>query len=460
MSIQPDTADGLRRISPGVPSQPDLSELSQACSLPTRPRWYETRRVPGRWGLSAGLLLMFFLVGCSGGGNQPAPQADNDEDDMPAVVINPDPEARPAPRPGGGGAADAPRPREQAADTPAPTPSGTPRRGRTAVSADSPDAFWAWAEHPNFTLLDEIEQQDQQQKLLATDTFQFQQPKIDEDSSHFHIESRPETTVGSRDPQKMLPAHFTELPQYGYDPSGWPLRIQSSVDESVMVFIPAGVFTRGKDGADPHVGPEHSVYQGPYYIDLHEVTLQQFNAWRDSVTKSGGRPAAAPQNSQGNPQEPALGMLWRDAVAYLEYVHKELPTEAEWEKAARGPRGFDHPWGFGRPAWHQARQPGQISPVMQYPTDTSPFGVMDMAGNAREWCQDWYIPDAYSQAVKEGGEIPRNPAGPRRSGPQSLRVIRGNGSDWTLWHRSSGSLSDRLPDVGFRGVLRLPDEPS
>lgn len=375
-------------------------------------------------------LPTLFLCGCQGGGEGPAPPVAAPQDEQPAVVAVP-----------------------EVRQPLLAVPERAPQKSTPATV--SPDAHWTAPEHANFVFMDEVETQ---QKLIAN-LMRFRSPDSGNNSSHFDVVSTPPLTRGTKDPQKKLPAFFTELPQHGYDGSGWPLRIHSDIDQSEMVFVPAGTFIRGKDGAGEEFGPQHAVYLGPYYIDVREVTIEDFAAYREHVSSTGGRSPQQPINQPASEaRHPALGVTWRDAGLYLEYVHKQLPTEAEWEKGARGAGGFDHPWGYGRPAWHKSRTPGQISSVMEYPADTSPYGAMDMAGNAREWCSDWYSPTAYRQALMESGEVPRNPQGPKKSEPSSQRVVKGNGPNWVVWHRGSASLSDRPADVGFRGVLHLPAE--
>jgi formylglycine-generating enzyme required for sulfatase activity len=84
------------------------------------------------------------------------------------------------------------------------------------------------------------------------------------------------------------------------------------------------------------------------------------------------------------------------------------------------------------------------------------YGVFDLAGNAREWTSDWFDPQAHQEAAASGGRLARNWTGPRKAAIPGHRVIKGNGSDWSAWHRSSAEMSARLPDVGFRGVVRTP----
>ncbi len=276
--------------------------------------------------------------------------------------------------------------------------------------------------------------------------------------NEFQIENAPPDVTSGRKGRFTLPSRFVELPEFGYDASGWPRRIRCEADQSVMAYIPEGVFIQGKSNAAPNAGPEFSAYLSAYYIDIHEVTNENFRKYREFVSETSDRGPQPPLSENAPPEYPVAGVLWRDAVAYLEAIGKTLPTEAEWEKAARGAGGFDHPWGFGRAAWHEPRDLMQTSPIMTYPADRSPYGVFDMAGNVKEWCADWYHPEAYKQASDDSGQVPRNWEGPQTSEPKFTRVVKGNGSNWTVWHREGLGMSDRDPNVGFRGVLRIADD--
>jgi formylglycine-generating enzyme len=92
--------------------------------------------------------------------------------------------------------------------------------------------------------------------------------------------------------------------------------------------------------------------------------------------------------------------------------------------------------------------------VGSFRTDESPFGVLDMAGNAREWCQDFFAEDAYRQAPAPGSAAARNWAGPRTD-KASRRVVKGSPTGWELWARDGKPMSERSPQIGFRCVLRL-----
>jgi formylglycine-generating enzyme required for sulfatase activity len=217
-----------------------------------------------------------------------------------------------------------------------------------------------------------------------------------------------------------------------------------------MVWVPAGLFLQGHDGDDPTAAPMHPVELGGYYIDAHEVTLGRYmKFWKET------RPLPTrPANEGADENMPVLGISWRDAEAYLKWVGKELPTEAEWEKAARGPDKFAYPWGNGRVLWHKPRTTTQIDLVGSYPHDRSIYGAFDLAGNAREWCADFYTDDSYREAAGATGALVKDPKGPKIASPVGHRVVRGSASGWEVWRRSSGPMLAPTDDIGFRGVLR------
>lgn len=248
------------------------------------------------------------------------------------------------------------------------------------------------------------------------------------------------------------PSGFIAIAAAGASEEGLPRRIRCEKDGSEMALVPAGLFVQGMDGADEDAAPSHPVELSSFYIDVYEVTLGQYQKYWDVTRPLPRRPA----NHGGADDLPAVGITWKDATGYLEWVGKELPTEAEWEKAARGPNQFLYPWGNGRVLWHQSRTPEQIDPVGTFIADRSMYGVFDLAGNAREWCADLYADDAYLQAAGTTGAIVEDWTGPKTASKPAHRVVRGNADDWQVWHRSNAPMLAPDDDIGFRGVLRWP----
>jgi formylglycine-generating enzyme required for sulfatase activity len=250
-----------------------------------------------------------------------------------------------------------------------------------------------------------------------------------------------------------LPSGFVPIGSGGTSTSGLPWRVRCEADGAVMALVPEGVFTQGTNKGAPNAAPEHGVLLNAFYVDLLEVSSARYEQFRDEAGEK--RRVPRPARSPKNPKEPVLGVTWGEAHAYALWAGKDLPTEAQWEKAARGPEGFAYPWGNGPFIWHRPREPQQIDPVGTFRGDVSPYGVFDMAGNAREWCNDWYVEKYYAQLVAEAGATARNPGGPKSSNGTNMRVVKGGDPAWHVWARAGVVQSERPNDVGFRCVLKL-----
>lgn len=191
-----------------------------------------------------------------------------------------------------------------------------------------------------------------------------------------------------------------------------------------MVKIPAGEFFMGRDGDSSDEAPARQVYLSTFWIDRNEVTNGEFKAFCDSTRR------LLPNNPRWDnnyvlekPGYPVVNITWRQADAYCKWKGKSLPTEAQWEKAARGEEGLLYPWGNeyadDRANIYGKDEYNWTAPVGNFPLGVSPYGVNDMAGNVREWCNDWYKQFYYAEAPS------RNPPGP--SEKSAWRVVRGGG---------------------------------
>lgn len=171
-----------------------------------------------------------------------------------------------------------------------------------------------------------------------------------------------------------------------------------------MVYIPAGEFIMGTNTRWEDESPEHVVYLDAYFIDRYEVTNA---AYQHFVEATGARP---PGHWRGGMYPAALAdhpvtyVSWYDAVAYCQWAKKRLPSEEEWEKAARGTDGRQYPWGNAFYA-NRSNNPQQKSkgtePVGSYEQGKSPYGLYDMSGNVWEWVDAWYKPHAGNDVPSE-----------------------------------------------------------
>lgn len=238
-------------------------------------------------------------------------------------------------------------------------------------------------------------------------------------------------------------------------------------DGSPMVLIPAGAFTMGSNDGLPAERPEHVVTLDAYVIDRYEVSLRLYRKFLQEAQRD-APPTWDDEAAETVGDRPAIGVSWADASAYCAWAGKRLPTEAEWEKGARGTDGRRYPWGpmqpfvdianYNRGVWvseavtlvsvaggvegmsvrHGLKEGGR-----------SPYGLHHMAGNAAEWVADWYDREYYAKSPD------KNPTGPAKG---EKKVIRGGSwSDLPVALRSSARASAE-PDfqdraIGFRCAM-------
>ena len=214
--------------------------------------------------------------------------------------------------------------------------------------------------------------------------------------------------------------------------------VERELDPVPMISIPAGVFKMGTPEGEGRSDewPQREIYLDEFLIDQVEVTNDRYMKF---VQSTGHRNPPNPygtgtlQSAKGVEELPVVQVTWYDSKTYCAWAKKRLPTEAEWEKAARGADGRTYPWGNSPPTDKRANFDREweddktLYPVGTMPGGDSPYGVKDMAGNAREWVADWYDADYYKSAPN------RNPQGPDKKG--IVRSIRGGS-----WHSPIGDI--------------------
>ncbi len=238
-----------------------------------------------------------------------------------------------------------------------------------------------------------------------------------------------------------------------------------SLQSPNMVLIPAGEFQMGSNTGERDEKPVHTVYLNAFYIDVHEVTVGEYKRF---VEATGHRPLpVSVMRTSPTDQHPVTQVSWHDAMAYAKWAGKRLPTEAEWEKAARGGLIAQHyPWGdtidISKANYNKNTKSGthneRTTPVGTYPANG--YGLRDMSGNVAEWCLDTYQPKSYASTPRRNpiagaGNIQQAITDARLS--KAKRVVRGG--SWSF-NAKSVRVANRLAekptllssDVGFRCV--------
>ena len=245
-----------------------------------------------------------------------------------------------------------------------------------------------------------------------------------------------------------------------------------SADGMEMVYVPVGEFLMGSTDADKRADddekPQHIVYLDAYWIDKTEVTNAQYRRCVEAgvcqvprVMEEHYWEEPSTYGDLSMAEHPVVHVNWNDARTYCEWAGVRLPTDAEWEKAARGTDGLLYPWGStfddrrlnfcdkrcvysvgveADDGYHRT------APVGNYPTGASPYGVLDMAGNAYEWVADWYDAEYYNRSPT------RNPRGPDSGEYHVLRggSWHGNARNTRTTNRAYGHPPSTNYEVGFR----------
>jgi len=231
-------------------------------------------------------------------------------------------------------------------------------------------------------------------------------------------------------------------------------------DGAPMVLVPAGEFPMGSEQGDDDEQPVHRVFLDSFYLDTFEVTNGQFAKFVAAIQSEPPWGFADQETPVLHAERPVRWVNWLEATGYCLWAGKRLPTEAEWEKAARGPEGRIYPWGNDPPTPLHAvfglkEGTETVSPIGDRDKGKSPYGVHDLAGNLYEWVADWYDDTFYTPMHM------LNPRGPMEgtakvqrggsyiNGPYRLRAS----------FRTKGDPTEHDPHVGFRCAHDAPALP-
>ncbi|THJ19572.1 MAG: formylglycine-generating enzyme family protein [Nitrospira sp. CG24E] len=224
-----------------------------------------------------------------------------------------------------------------------------------------------------------------------------------------------------------------------------------------MALIPAGEFMMGSDKGDDDEQPVHRVFLDSYYLDKFEVTNGQFAKFVEAIHSEPPWGFGDQETPVVHADRPVRWVNWMDAIGYCLWAGKRLPTEAEWEKAARGTDGRVYPWGNDPPTLAHAvfglKEGGDtVSSIGNRDHGKSPYDVHDLAGNLYEWVTDWYDDTFYTKMPAI------NPRGPAEG---TAKVQRGGSyinSPYRLRSsfRTKGDPTEHEPNVGFRCAQDAP----
>ena len=229
----------------------------------------------------------------------------------------------------------------------------------------------------------------------------------------------------------------------------YPKTASGQVHEQSMALVPAGEFTMGSSIGDPDELPVRKVYVDAFFMDKYQTSVGKYGSFLEATSHE----APADWDIMNKPmhqKRPVINVDWADADAYCKWAGKRLPTEAEWEKAARGTDGRIYPWGNQLPTDFHANMKKEVwnnhvvlTPVGMFEGGKSPYGLYDMAGNVWEWVSDWYGQDYYKT-----GSL-RNPTGPPTG---NYKVVRGGSWGSSPKDLRSADRESRLPPFGGLGT--------
>lgn len=237
-----------------------------------------------------------------------------------------------------------------------------------------------------------------------------------------------------------------------------------------MACIPGGPFYRGTDTGPNNAHPLASIWMQTYFMDIYEVTYGDYLACSKAKKCVRSHPA---YNDYDRPKQPMVGMSWFDAAQFCKAQGKHLPSEAEWEKAARGPDGNTHPWGnepagckravimdktgrgCGTPKLPPNPEKGRTLEVGTRPAGV--YGLYDMSGNAWEWVADWYT-TSFANCGKDClGPDPKGPCGGKAECPgHEQKLVKGGSWYWpphmatAVWRRPHFPANKPYHHFGFR----------